>query len=347
MARKPWKYYVIIKVVGKKIGYHYLYIKLQAMWKLPSSFMLIDLANDFFIVKLSNKQEQDMAIIHGPWMIADHYIHVRKWIPNFEPEIAEVTTLPIWIRFPVLPVEYYNEQWLQRAGDKLSKKLKVDRTTLVASRGRFARNCVEVDLRKPLCAGYWLRGRRRKLQYEGLHLLCFQCGVYGHQGLNCPTPQGNQNVNAERQSSSAPPQPPLPSEAEETGNQYGPWMIARRNRRRPASYIAAEGDQRPTRGSRFNVLGNCAKNHVETRGSLAIIPVNTQKRRAPMMDGTAASARDSKHEGDDLNADNVRDIQKDADLGDYRSPGSSARRLQSMTSHKEMEIECEAVMGIH
>lgn len=107
-ARQPWKYSVIIKVVGKKIGYHYLYNRIQAMWRLQSPFILIDLANDFFIVKLSTKQEQNTALFHGPWMVADHYLHMRKWRPNFEPETAEITTLPVWVRFSVLPVECYN-----------------------------------------------------------------------------------------------------------------------------------------------------------------------------------------------------------------------------------------------
>lgn len=64
-ARKPWRHNVIINVVSKKIGYHYLYSKLQAMWRLQTLFMLIDLTNDFFIVKLLTKQEQNMALFHG------------------------------------------------------------------------------------------------------------------------------------------------------------------------------------------------------------------------------------------------------------------------------------------
>lgn len=205
--------------------------------------MLIDLANDFFIAKLTNKQDQDTAILHGPWMIAGHYVHVRKWIPNFEPETAEVSTLPIWVRFPVLPVEYYNEQWLKRAGDRIGRMLKVDKTTLVASRGRFARVCVEVDLRKPLCEGYWRRGRRKALQYEGLHPLCFHCGVYGHQALNCPSVQGNQRSTEDQQTSSDSPQPPKSSGIEEVGTQYGPWMIAQRNCHRHTCPLEAINEQ--------------------------------------------------------------------------------------------------------
>lgn len=97
--------------------------------------MLIDLSNDFYIAKLSNKQDQ--ALFDSPWMIIDHYLHVRRSVPNFVPESAEITTLPVWVRFPFLPVEYYNERWLRRAGDRIGKTLKVDDTTRAASRGKF------------------------------------------------------------------------------------------------------------------------------------------------------------------------------------------------------------------
>lgn len=37
-ARKPWKLNVIIKLVGRTIGYHHLLQRLQAMWRPQQSF---------------------------------------------------------------------------------------------------------------------------------------------------------------------------------------------------------------------------------------------------------------------------------------------------------------------
>lgn len=62
------------------------------------------------------------------------------------------------MRFPILPVKYYTEEWLKRAGDSIGKTIKVDIATLLASRGKFTRVCVEVDLEKPLKSGYRLQG---------------------------------------------------------------------------------------------------------------------------------------------------------------------------------------------
>lgn len=52
-------------------------------------------------------------------------------------------------------------------------------------RGKFACVCVEVDLHKPPISGYHLRGDFWRLQYEGLHEICSECGCYGHRLLTC------------------------------------------------------------------------------------------------------------------------------------------------------------------
>lgn len=61
--------------------------------------------------------------------------------------------MPVWVRFPVLPAKYYTERWLRQARNHIGHTVKVDITTLLASRGMFARVCVEVDLDKPLMGG--------------------------------------------------------------------------------------------------------------------------------------------------------------------------------------------------
>lgn len=100
-------------------------------------------------------------------MIDDHYLHIWRWVPNFFPDEAVITSLPVWVRFPLLPVECYTNTWLARAGNRIGKTLKVDNATKMTSRGNFARVCAEVDLSKPLKARYKFRGRILKLQYEG------------------------------------------------------------------------------------------------------------------------------------------------------------------------------------
>lgn len=105
------------------------------------SLSLVDLSNGYYIAKFVDKLDYDRALLGGPWVIGDHYLHVRLWTPNFE---ARIDVLPIWVRFPDLPIEYYEKRWLERAGNRIGNTLWVDEMTLLASRGKFAKVCVEI-----------------------------------------------------------------------------------------------------------------------------------------------------------------------------------------------------------
>lgn len=83
-------------------------------------------------------------------MVGENYLHVRRWKANFVAESAVINSMPVWVRFPSLPVEYFTESWLRKARDQIGRTIKVDSTTLAVVRGRFARVCVKVDLNKPL-----------------------------------------------------------------------------------------------------------------------------------------------------------------------------------------------------
>lgn len=68
----------------------------------------------------------------------------------------------------------------------MGRPIKVDMNTSLATRGRFVRVCIEVDLNKPLVGQFRLDGKVCKVKYEGLHTICFACGHFGHTQDTCP-----------------------------------------------------------------------------------------------------------------------------------------------------------------
>lgn len=65
--------------------------------------------------------------------------------------------------------------------------LKIDQVTSLQAIGQFARICVELDLSKPLESKVVARGHILQLEFEGLHTICFNCGLYGHMVSECPS----------------------------------------------------------------------------------------------------------------------------------------------------------------
>lgn len=177
---------MIIKVWGRTVGYSYLLKKLQSMWR-PKAFVdLVALNNDYFLVKFYSEEDYVFARDEGPWTILDHYMVVKEWTSNFDPVTDKIQKLIGWVRFPCLPIEYFDYGFLEKIIRKIRKPIWVDHNTGTASRGRFVRLCVEVDITKPLLAKFKLQKRIRTIEYEGIHLMCFGCGTYGHRQESCP-----------------------------------------------------------------------------------------------------------------------------------------------------------------
>ncbi|CAN1143339.1 hypothetical protein LINPERHAP2_LOCUS13549 [Linum perenne] len=125
----------------------------------------------------------------------------------------------------------------QLIGDRIGRTVRIDHTTLEGTRGNFARICVEVDLSKPLLSKYRLRRRVRRIEYEGLHTICFNCGCYGHKDESCK--QKPEEVVTDNQTTSfANPifQEPLASDVRpEVEEDFGPWMHVKKTRRKTRS----------------------------------------------------------------------------------------------------------------
>ncbi|KAJ1416829.1 Zinc finger, CCHC-type [Sesbania bispinosa] len=89
VACQPWKKAILVKLLGKRLGMRFLRQRLIKMWQPSGTMEMIDLENDYFLIRFSNVED--------------------------------------------------------------------------------------------------LNGRIYKVEYEGLHLICFHCGRYGHRREACPT----------------------------------------------------------------------------------------------------------------------------------------------------------------
>lgn len=181
----PWNDALVIKLLGKNIGYNTMKERLQKIWKLQGGFEIMDNDNGFYMVKFDQAADKEKVITGGPWLIFDHCLAVTHWSPDFASPNARVDRTVVWVRFPGLNLVYYDESFLLAMASAIGRPIKVDTNTLKVERGKFARVCVEIDLTLPVVGKIWVNGHWYKVQYEGLHLICTNCGCYGHLGRNC------------------------------------------------------------------------------------------------------------------------------------------------------------------
>lgn len=98
----------------------------------------------------------------------------------------DIVTTPVWVRLSNLHVTFYHKAIVMGIARGLGKPIKVDLTTLNIERARFARVCVEVNMKKSLKGLVMINGDRFFVSYEGLNNICSGCGVYGHLVHSCP-----------------------------------------------------------------------------------------------------------------------------------------------------------------
>ncbi|CAN1146793.1 Putative ribonuclease H protein At1g65750 [Linum perenne] len=227
------------------------------MWARRGRIFIWDIRFGHYVSKFDDDMDYKRALFEGPWLVGDHYVISEEWKPNFEPGYSQVNTIWAWVRLSGIPLEYFDDGILRSIGDKIGKTVKVANTTLFGLRGNYARVCVEIDLHKPFVSKYRLNRRVHRVEYEGLHEICFTCERYGHGQGGCPSKVSNDPVDQENTFFN-----PIFSDGDsrpELEEEYGPWMKAkkkvRRSRQPNLPEAKAGKDKEPENvGSRFNVL---------------------------------------------------------------------------------------------
>ena len=173
---EPWKNSVIVKLLGRTIGYRTLCMRLNVMWKTTMTYSVIDLENNYFLVRFRSASDAVDALTKGPWIIMGHYLTVQPWTPYFDFNTTEIDRVNAWIRLPGLVVHLYDQKVLQKLGQLVGTVIKIDSNTTSSALGRFARIAVTLSLAKPLVSQFVLDGKIQKVEYEGLLVICFTCG---------------------------------------------------------------------------------------------------------------------------------------------------------------------------
>ncbi|KAL4379799.1 hypothetical protein GQ457_02G025960 [Hibiscus cannabinus] len=222
---------IIVRLLGRNIGYKTLLNRIHALWKPAGEIQLIDLENNYFLVRVEEPQDYKKILTDGPWTIYGNYLTVQPWSRSFSTLEKHPSRVVVWVRLPGLPYCYYSKALFRRIVAIVGDVVRVDYNTKVWERGKFARLAVTVDLNKPLVPCIGIDGFIQNLEYEGLHHICYNYGVYGHLKESC---MGKDSRNGGSRDD------PLVLEREKATNEestkerdlFGPWMMVDSRRRR-------------------------------------------------------------------------------------------------------------------
>ncbi|KAL2500198.1 Uncharacterized protein Adt_25748 [Abeliophyllum distichum] len=136
------------------------------------------------LIHLTHEDDYSRLFLKPLWFIMGCPMRVLKWTCDFHPD-AETPIAPVWISFPLLPVDLRAKEFLFALSKLVGVPLRIDEATADLLRPSEVRVCVEVNLEHKLPDRVWIeRGESRSfwqpVVYEQLPHFCAKCRHMGH-----------------------------------------------------------------------------------------------------------------------------------------------------------------------
>ncbi|XP_026417225.1 uncharacterized protein LOC113312703 [Papaver somniferum] len=202
-----WKFSLIGRFDLVRLKFSEVVLDLKSQWKLTGQCKMIPLGKGFFTIKLDNEKDQGY-IKAGKWEVRHQELWIRNWIPNFRPENHRTSFANIWVHFPGLSLEYWDEQTLFTICKALGTPVKVDEATLNFESGLYARVLVNIDLAKKIPHNLWIKtkfgGFMQDVLLTNLPKFCHNCKIAGHFQFECRVKKVSHETRTQQNISNSP-----------------------------------------------------------------------------------------------------------------------------------------------
>lgn len=69
------------------------------------------------MARFFTKEDYLKVFTQGPWIAMGHYLTVSTWRPNVCPSSANINSTLVRVRFPQVPIKYFNKEVFMRMVD--------------------------------------------------------------------------------------------------------------------------------------------------------------------------------------------------------------------------------------
>ncbi|KAF6160463.1 hypothetical protein GIB67_019232 [Kingdonia uniflora] len=158
-------------------------------WNLSGNCQFIPLGKGYFTILLDNETDKVRIWGGGPWNSDGQLLRVNIWTPDFDINKQKITHAMVWVKFPGLGTEYWEEDVLMSIARTVGNPVQVDNSTLCRNTGFYATVLVDADFSKTI-------PRKIMIEREGFEFcqeiqlgrtpkICSHCKVVGHLVSEC------------------------------------------------------------------------------------------------------------------------------------------------------------------
>ncbi|KAM3342483.1 hypothetical protein P3S68_027449 [Capsicum galapagoense] len=145
-----WKNSLIGFVVGDTPYQKSMENFVENIWKLVEKPQTLGHDTGYFIFRFNSAEDKDKVLLGGPYTFHNKPFIVQPWVIDFEFDPNCITTIPLWITLPGLPVGYWSGDALSKIASEIGPPLHTDHYTASMERISYAHVCVEVDATQSL-----------------------------------------------------------------------------------------------------------------------------------------------------------------------------------------------------
>ncbi|XP_022843290.1 uncharacterized protein LOC111366827 [Olea europaea var. sylvestris] len=182
-----WGFSLVGYVAGRFPGKTAL-LQLCNSWKVNYKYSVH--TSGWLIFKFENAEDRLNVLEGRPYFVFGRPLMLKIMPQFFEFDDKEISTVPIWINLPGLPLECWKSKALSKIVSKVGKPISTDKLTSTMDRISYVRVLVEVDVSKELVRTVHMMLPNGKLREQGVYFehvpkYCNTCKMFGHPTLGC------------------------------------------------------------------------------------------------------------------------------------------------------------------
>jgi len=187
VVEEAWGYCLVGLFAGKSPGWTAVR-KLKEGWKVNCAHWRH--RSGWFVFRFQSDDDRRKVLEGGPYFAYGSNLILKSLPRCFRFEGEDVSSVPIWIKLPGLPLDCWNARALGKIVSKVGKPISTDKLTLSKERISFARVLVEVDASKDIISEVEIRLPTGEVYQQSvipelIPKFCKRCKSFGHVEGGC------------------------------------------------------------------------------------------------------------------------------------------------------------------
>ncbi|XP_019239744.1 PREDICTED: uncharacterized protein LOC109219729 [Nicotiana attenuata] len=180
-----WRMAIILYVIGDSPSIGAVERFLITQWKFGEKPQVYYHNDDYFVIRFKSIEDRGEVLFSGPNTINNRHVIMKEWSIDFNFQNEVLKTIPLWVKFPKLPLSCWGGKSLCKISSGLGTPVYADECTTKIARISYARVLIEMDITRPLPTSIAVQDPKggvfeQEVQYNWEPEYCASCLKIGH-----------------------------------------------------------------------------------------------------------------------------------------------------------------------